>query len=150
MPDPRLWGEPFWATLHYVALGYPERDPSPEQQDAYAAFYAAAGHVLPCSACAANFLRHTDQLPLGPALAQGRDALFAWTVALHNTVNRELGKPELTAEAARAKLEAGPPPPRRPPAPEGGRTASLVLIGSNVALVVALVLLGIWCIARKR
>jgi len=34
--------------------------------------------------------------------AKGRDSLFAWSVALHNRVNAANGKPEMSAESARA------------------------------------------------
>lgn len=105
--DPRLWGAAVWATIHYVALGFPDH-PQPSDQTAYAEFFRAVGRVLPCLTCTQNFERHVAQLtPLPEVLASGRDALFAWTVDLHNLVNRDSGRPSLPQDVARAQYESG-------------------------------------------
>lgn len=105
--DPRLWGAAVWATIHYVALGYPDH-PQLSDRAAYAEFLNAVGRVLPCLTCAQNFERHIAQLPpLSDVLESGKDALFAWTVDLHNLVNRDSGRPSLPQDGARALYESG-------------------------------------------
>jgi hypothetical protein len=53
---------------------------------------------VPCGDCRAGFLELLEKHP--PDLSS-REAYFAWTVALHNAVNRKLGKPEMSVEDAR-------------------------------------------------
>ncbi len=93
-----MWGPSFWATLHYVALGYPAK-PTVAQRTAYGTFFESLPAVLPCGTCAVNLVRHLKGLDLESFLGSG-DALFAWTVLLHNAVNRDLGKPEWQLEQA--------------------------------------------------
>ncbi len=101
--NPRVWGPSVWAALHLIALGYPEH-PTAEQRDLYRRFFVAVGPVLPCAACAAHFEGHLRALPIDPALEAGGRALFVWTVALHNLVNAQMGKPELQADQVAARL----------------------------------------------
>jgi hypothetical protein len=103
---PPVWGPAFWRTLHLVALGYPER-PSPDDASGYRAFFAGLGSVIPCGTCAANYARHIREVPMTDDLFDGsrRDALFDWTVRLHNLVNAELGKrADWSATQARQEL----------------------------------------------
>lgn len=88
-----------WRFLHLAALGYPEQA---EQEDAdrYERFFDALGEVLPCPSCGANYKKHLSQLPIRPFLS-GRDALFDWTVRLHNLVNEQSGKAPVTVEQAK-------------------------------------------------
>jgi hypothetical protein len=136
--DPRVWGCAFWSTIHHVALGYPLGSPSAEQAVAYRSFYAGLGKVLPCGTCSINYERHLAEMPIDGALS-GRAALFAWTVALHNTVNREQGKPIWSTERALAHYEAGGGLKGLWP---GGcadaRRNARILLGVNVALASAL------------
>lgn len=100
----RGWGHHLWATIHLVALGYPE-NPTFADREAYKKFYQAIGKVLPCTKCKANFIRHFASLDISPFLAS-RKSLFEWTVYLHNSVNKELGKPMWNVEYAVAFYEA--------------------------------------------
>ena len=101
MVEPSVWGPPFWSTIHYVALAYP-KTPSSLQQEQYRAFFLGLGDVLPCYKCRQNFKRHVTEIPLDDALGSN-DELFAWTVALHNAVNRDADKPPMDVDYARAK-----------------------------------------------
>ena len=106
--DPDAWGPHTWRAIHHIALGYPER-PGAVEAAAYRAFFRALGPVLPCGTCAENFQRHlAREVPLTDAALAGRDALFAWTVALHNVVNRETGKRELPLAEARRLYDGAP------------------------------------------
>jgi hypothetical protein len=90
---PSVWGKYFWNTIHLAALGYPD-NPTFEDKTAYKEFYASIGKVLPCVKCKANYARHFAELPIDPYLTGGKRKLFEWTVYFHNTVNKELGKPQ--------------------------------------------------------
>lgn len=96
--QPSVWGKHIWATIHYVALGFPD-NPSNVDKHRYSLFYESIGAVLPCQKCAINFQKHFKELPLAPYLT-GPKQLFAWTVEFHNIVNKSLGHREWTVEEA--------------------------------------------------
>lgn len=96
--DPNVWGKSTWATIHYIALAYPEF-PTLEDKQKYKAFYLALGPVLPCHKCSVNYQRHLQELPIDAHLAS-KASLFEWTVQLHNIVNRENNKPTWTTQEA--------------------------------------------------
>lgn len=80
--------------MHIMALGYKGED-----KDSYAAFYVSLANVLPCKVCAQHYAKELEHKPVGDALENG--TLFEWTVAVHNSVNKRLGKPEWSVDAAR-------------------------------------------------
>lgn len=130
----KVWGQPMWHTIHFVALGYPS-DPTPEQREAYRSFFTTLGQVLPCKMCATHYAQHLRELPIEPYLGSG-DRLFEWSVKLHNAVNAATGsKKQWTVDEARASyvrmLEGG--------ASSSSSPASPVWIGLAVALAVALI-----------
>jgi len=96
---PKTWGKYFWYTIHLTALGYSEK-PTFEDKIAYKSFYESIGKVLPCKKCTINFARHFADMPIDPYLIHGKRKLFDWTVYLHNTVNKELGKPQWNTDYA--------------------------------------------------
>lgn len=96
--DPTVWGKSTWATIHYIALAYPEF-PTLEDKQKYKAFYLAIGPVLPCQKCSMNYQRHIQELPIDNFLSS-KAALFEWTVQLHNIVNKENSKPTWTTQQA--------------------------------------------------
>lgn len=91
MTSPLHWGKHFWYTLHITSLAFPD-EPTEEQKEVYRQFYQKFGKILPCKKCAVNYELHLSELPIDAALRNSR-SLFNWTVDLHNTVNRSLGKP---------------------------------------------------------
>ena len=97
---PRKWGPSAWVFIHYLCLGYPER-PTPADADDYRSFFATLPFVLPCQACRSHLADNLQETPPDEALSRGRDALFAWSVELHNMVNKALGKPEMDLDRAR-------------------------------------------------
>jgi hypothetical protein len=71
-----------------------------ETRSIYKTFYHQLGKVLPCSKCRNNYARHLIELPIDLYLYD-KKTLFAWTVMLHNIVNKETGKKaEWTVEQA--------------------------------------------------
>lgn len=131
--SPKYWGPCGWAMIHYIALGYPKHPTNAHKQQ-YTAFFETLGNVLPCLKCRNNFRRHLTHAPPTAALAEGKDALFAWTVRLHNIVNGELDKRRIDVRAAKAMYDMGMHcscAPRGSPAVD---TATCILI---LAIVVA-------------
>lgn len=99
MSSPKVWGRYFWTTLHLVALGYPD-NPTREDIHVYQEFYTNFGKILPCKKCMRNYERHLLELPITRYMSS-RDALFTWTVNLHNIVNKEQKKSEWMVDYAK-------------------------------------------------
>lgn len=98
---PDIWGKHLWFSIHFIAQDYPK---IPTQHEAliYKDFFENLWKVIPCYKCGVNYKRHLQELPLDEHLGS-REDLFAWTVELHNIVNRELGKPTMTLDEAKRK-----------------------------------------------
>lgn len=140
--QPKAWGPSTWQAIHYVALGYPASFPSQETRDTYRAFYEVIGRVLPCPRCAANYATHVAERPVEDALAQGRNALFMWTVDLHNTVNASLGKRTISHEDAFAMYTRTSALTTGSPSANGVRIATLVISSLGVACLFVLLYRG--------
>ncbi len=72
-----MWGPPLWKELHSsAALGYLDE-------------YSIRKFIqrVPCPVCKAHALGWLKQNPVG-------EDVFAWTLGLHNAVNRRNGKAE--------------------------------------------------------
>ena len=83
------WGPAGWTFLHCAAASYPEK-PSVEQKQAMHTFIQTFGSVLPCPTCRRHFLQRVGSM--ASEVLDSRDRLLAWTVEVHNEVNRENGK----------------------------------------------------------
>ena len=94
--NPKLWGSEGWYFIHFVALNYP-MNPSENDKKRYLQFFQSLEHTLPCEGCAYNF---GEKIKKYPPRLENRESLFKWTVDMHNSVNRENGKPEITYEKA--------------------------------------------------
>jgi hypothetical protein len=137
--EPQYWGPCIWRAVHVIALGYPQQ-PTETDKQSYAAYYKELWKVLPCFKCSVNYKRHFQELPITDFL-QSRDTLFEWTVHLHNIVNKELGKKELTVEEAKAiNLSNNTAPKAKPKAN---------ILMWEIAMGIVLVL-GIFLLAKKR
>ncbi len=137
---PSKWGACGWSMLHYIALGYPSSRPSALVRRQYGEFFRCLVGVLPCEMCRDNLRRHSTHAPPDKALAEGRDALFDWTVRLHNIVNRETGKEPIDARAARLVYSAGPVCTCSPPGLFAADAVTLILAAAIVLLLTGAVL----------
>jgi hypothetical protein len=99
---PSVWGEPFWRAIHVVALGLPHQADR-ETKDAYIAFYESLKTVLPCVQCSQGYTHIVAALKpsISEAVDAGPDALFAWTVDVHNKVAEKLGQDAMTEDYVR-------------------------------------------------
>ena len=91
---PSTWGPFFWHTMHILALGYPNT-PTYAEKRAAKEFFESLQHLIPCPVCRQHYTDYLKENPLTPSLDTRKD-LFTWTINLHNTVNKQLGKPEFT------------------------------------------------------
>lgn len=97
--QPFIWGRHLWRACHYIALGFPsDADDTVRQQ--YKDFFLNLWKVVPCLKCGVNYQRHLTELPPIDGFLSSNMELFKWTVALHNLVNLELGKPQMQFEEA--------------------------------------------------
>ena len=92
--SPAVWGPIFWATMHIVSLGYPAK-PSEEDKEGAAAFYNSLATVIPCPICKTHYRTFLKKTPVESALGS-RHELIHWVFDLHNEVNAQLGKPQIS------------------------------------------------------
>lgn len=98
--QPSVWGKHFWYTIHFVTLGVDRELITPEQINDQMNFFENLHRVIPCYKCAAGYLKHLKERPLELSDMKDRRSLFCWTVDIHNMVNRELHKPQMSYDVA--------------------------------------------------
>jgi hypothetical protein len=96
-----LWGPSAWNFIHSVCYGAPEVL-TYEDVQSYKNFFYSLQNVLPCPVCRQHY---KDNLSSVPMHFRTRDELFAWSVELHNSVNKMLGKRQYTVKEALKKFE---------------------------------------------
>ena len=96
--DPVKFGPCLWRSIHIIALGYPE-NPSEIDKQTYTNYYRDLWKIIPCLKCSLNYRRHWTEIPIYSYL-DSKNHLFEWTVLLHNIVNQELGKKQISLEEA--------------------------------------------------
>ena len=101
--SPECWGPYMWGAIHLISLGAPDQIDS-ATKNAYSMFFQQLPYILPCASCARHLQENLANSPVESHL-QGKETLFAWSVQLHNTVNRQLGKSEMTLDKAREHWE---------------------------------------------
>jgi Erv1 / Alr family len=89
---PEQWGPPLWEELHRWSL----TTDLPSAKAWLNRFWAR----VPCLKCKVGWFKLLTEHP--PDF-RSNQSLFAWSVAIHNAVNRHLGKPELTLQSARLR-----------------------------------------------
>ena len=99
---PSKWGPHFWMTLHIACLGCQDAKVLEDFVEGYK-------EIIPCLSCREHFEQVLVDNPVPEA-----DDLFKWSVDVHNIVNKRLGKPEVSYEAALANVvteapEGAPP-----------------------------------------
>jgi hypothetical protein len=89
---PSKWGPHFWMTLHIACLGC-------QDSKVLMDFVEGYKEIIPCLSCRDHFEQVLVDNPVPEA-----DDLFKWSVDVHNIVNKRLGKPEFSYEAALANI----------------------------------------------
>jgi len=85
--DPVVWGDGFWKSIHYASVDYAVAD-----KEGFRAFFASLKVTLPCENCREHYTEFWNTHSIEPYLEQD-EKLREWTLLLHNTVNKRLGKP---------------------------------------------------------
>lgn len=105
---PAVWGPIFWNTIHIVALGY-SMTPSEDEKKAAKQFYESFVYLIPCPICRVHYKSHLEELPIDAALGNRSD-LIEWTWKIHNYVNEELGKSQITIDQFLEHISSLKPP----------------------------------------
>lgn len=131
------WGPAVWTHAHCYTFKYPD-EPSAQDRDQAIAFFTLLPFTLPCGLCGFHFITMLkEQHPLTDDALRDKTSLTRWLNTVHNTVNRRLGKKEVTyEEAKRLFLTEGP---QKPAAPVGRGYK----VGFMCAVMLSFVLLAI-------
>ena len=92
--DPKVWGPHFWFFLHTITHTYPET-PNSVSQRKYYDFIQNLPLFIPNPEMSNRFITYLDKYPVTPYLGN-RDSFIRWMHFIHNRMNRDLDKPELT------------------------------------------------------
>jgi len=88
----KIWGPPFWETLHCISAGYP-LEPDDIDKKNYKDFYISVGNILPCKYCRESykeFIKEKDT-ELTECTFESRENIMLWVYKLHERVNLKLG-----------------------------------------------------------
>jgi hypothetical protein len=92
--DPKVWGPHYWFFLHTLAMTYPHH-PNAVTKKKYYEFIQNLPLFLPVEEISSNFSKLIDKYPVTPYL-DNRDSFVRWMHFIHNKVNEELEKPQIT------------------------------------------------------
>lgn len=98
-----VWGPHLWFSLHTISFTYPLK-PKDSDKANYKSFFTELQHVIPCSICKKNYMRHLKEFPVNEHLNNRKDIVY-WVIDLHNMVNSETGKRVLTYDEALKRYE---------------------------------------------
>jgi hypothetical protein len=100
-----IWGPGMWHFLHTTSFNYPV-EPTTQQKHDYLNFVLSLRNVLPCGKCRKNLTKTLSKFPITMAHMKSRDSFSRYMYALHEHVNRMLGKDSgLTFELVRERYE---------------------------------------------
>ena len=96
---PDIWGKHFWYTIHFIALDFPEKPNNEDKRD-FQTFFENLHKVIPCYKCSINYVKHLKDRPLENNDLENNETLFRWTVDIHNIVNKNLKKRQMSYDDA--------------------------------------------------
>lgn len=99
---PSVWGPIFWHTMHIISLGYPE-EPDENTRQAASSFYQSLSALIPCPICRTHYTHHLQETP---PTTESRKSLVEWVWTIHNKVNRDIGKSEVSFDAFLDHMES--------------------------------------------
>lgn len=88
----QFFGPSTWKALHSITFTFPSA-PTEAQKKDYKDFVESLAKVLPCPHCSVHMKEYIRDHPID---VSNRQAFSRWGVEFHNSVNRRLGKPELS------------------------------------------------------
>ena len=102
--DANTWGPHYWFFLHTVAESYP-MTPNDVTKRKYYDLITNMPLFIPDSDIGDKFSRMIDRYPVTPYL-DNRDSFVRWVHFMHNKINVQLGKEELSLPMALEKYRA--------------------------------------------
>lgn len=86
---PCLWGGQLWDSLHYMTLGYPVENPSPEIRDSARELMWSLQWLLPCVLCREHLAEiYRTTMPLTPEVFTGRKAWGEYIVRMRDYIKK--------------------------------------------------------------
>lgn len=92
--DPKIWGPHYWFFLHTLAMTYPHH-PTTITKKKYYEFIQNLPLFIPVEAISKNLENLIQLYPITPYL-DNRDSFVRWTHFIHNKINVQLEKPEMS------------------------------------------------------
>ena len=81
--NPEFWGPYFWKTIHLLIIGLPDKL-NEDHRQAITDFFNSLIYLLPCKKCRYHYSIYFEQYPVD---ISSKQALWKWSVDLHNSVN---------------------------------------------------------------
>lgn len=96
--DPKVWGPPYWYTLHVSAAHYP-MNPSPIVRERMKGRILAIPYEIPCQKCRVHAVAFVEKNRENlDKVVSSRHDLGRFYMDFHNQVNKRYNKPEWTYE----------------------------------------------------
>jgi hypothetical protein len=99
-----IWGPHYWFFLHTVAESYP-MSPNDVTKRKYYDLITNMPLFIPDAEIGDKFSKMIDRYPVTPYL-DNRDSFVRWTHFMHNKINVQLGKEELSLPMSLEKYRA--------------------------------------------
>ena len=96
--DPNIWGPHFWFFLMTIAIHYP-LNPNSITKKKYYNFIMDLPLFIPDESIGNRFSYILNKYPVSPYI-DSRESFIKWTIFIHNKINNEIGKEEMTEEEA--------------------------------------------------
>jgi hypothetical protein len=98
--DPKVWGPPFWFSLHVSSVYYPI-EASPMVKERMKNRILAIPYEIPCEKCRTHAIAYIEEnRDRLDNIVNGRESLGKFYVDFHNQVNKRYGKRIWTYEEA--------------------------------------------------
>ena len=98
-----IWGSSMWFTLHTITMNYPDL-PNNQDKYNYKNLFESLQTVIPCVVCKKNYIRHLKEHPIDNHL-NSKKKLVYWLIDMHNMVNAEIGKKQMSYNTVIQKYE---------------------------------------------
>ena len=85
--DPKVWGPPAWATLHYLA----SMANTDQKINDFVSFINSFAKLIPCDKCKEHFSENRQKFDIRNYMADS-ESLLMWTWLMHDAVNFAQGK----------------------------------------------------------
>ena len=89
--NPNIWGPYLWFFIHTLCLEYPS-NPTENDRKKIKQFFLNLGNIIPCEQCSKHYSQNLGSISNIDNALNNSDSLFNWSVELHNSVNKMLGK----------------------------------------------------------